>query len=113
MPLDLTDNFLRVDLGLPVLDIGDRTAADAVEEHPTDSGPGEYLLYLDGRPVAGQPTVVGDDAPAVGLEAGDRSAACGFHVRTASLACSNGDQAPGYPVCPHEFISCNGKAVAK
>ncbi|MCL4465478.1 MAG: DEAD/DEAH box helicase family protein [Chloroflexi bacterium] len=31
---------------------GDRTAADAVEEHPTDSGPGDYLLYLDGRPVA-------------------------------------------------------------
>jgi len=31
---------------------GDRTGADAVEEHPTDSGPGDYLLYLDGRPVA-------------------------------------------------------------
>ena len=31
---------------------GDRTAADAVEEHPTDSGPGDYLIYLDGRPVA-------------------------------------------------------------
>ena len=31
---------------------GDRTTADAVEEHPTDSGPGDYLLYLDGRPVA-------------------------------------------------------------
>lgn len=31
---------------------GDRTAADAVEEHPTDSGPGDYLLCLDGRPVA-------------------------------------------------------------
>jgi len=31
---------------------GDRTAADAVEEHPTDSGPGDYLLYLDGQPVA-------------------------------------------------------------
>ncbi len=31
---------------------GDRTPADAVEEHPTDSGPGDYLLYLDGRPVA-------------------------------------------------------------
>jgi len=31
---------------------GDRTPADAVEEHPTDSGPGDYLLYLDGRPAA-------------------------------------------------------------
>ena len=31
---------------------GDRTAVDAVEEHPTDSGPGDYLLYLDGSPVA-------------------------------------------------------------
>ncbi|HLE30492.1 MAG TPA: DEAD/DEAH box helicase family protein [Anaerolineales bacterium] len=31
---------------------GDRTSADAVEEFPTDSGPGDYLLYLDGRPVA-------------------------------------------------------------
>lgn len=31
---------------------GNRTAADAVEEFPTDSGPGDYLLYLDGQPVA-------------------------------------------------------------
>lgn len=31
---------------------GDRTPADAVEEFPTDSGPGDYLLYLDGQPVA-------------------------------------------------------------
>ncbi len=31
---------------------GDRTAADAIEEYPTDSGPGDYLLMLDGKPVA-------------------------------------------------------------
>ncbi|MBF8282386.1 MAG: restriction endonuclease subunit R, partial [Anaerolineales bacterium] len=31
---------------------GNRTPADAVEEFPTDSGPGDYLLYLDGQPVA-------------------------------------------------------------
>ena len=31
---------------------GDRTPADAVEEYPTDSGPGDYLLFLDGTPVA-------------------------------------------------------------
>src|SRR5574337_680931 len=31
---------------------GNRTAADAIEEFPTDSGPGDYLLYLDGQPVA-------------------------------------------------------------
>src|SRR3972149_2259673 len=31
---------------------GDRTPADAVEEFPTDSGPGDYLLFLDGKPVA-------------------------------------------------------------
>lgn len=30
----------------------DRTAADAVEEFPTDSGPADYLLWLDGQPVA-------------------------------------------------------------
>ncbi|MEK6575416.1 MAG: DEAD/DEAH box helicase family protein [Chloroflexota bacterium] len=31
---------------------GNRTAADAVEEYPTDSGPADYLLFLDGKPVA-------------------------------------------------------------
>jgi type I restriction enzyme R subunit len=31
---------------------GDRTPADAVEEFPTDSGPADYLLHLDGQPVA-------------------------------------------------------------
>jgi type I restriction enzyme R subunit len=31
---------------------GNRTAADAVVEFPTDSGPGDYLLILDGKPVA-------------------------------------------------------------
>jgi type I restriction enzyme, R subunit len=31
---------------------GDRTAADAVEEYPTDRGPSDYLLTLDGKPVA-------------------------------------------------------------
>ena len=31
---------------------GNRTAADAVEEFPTDSGPGDYMLMLDGHPVA-------------------------------------------------------------
>jgi type I restriction enzyme R subunit len=31
---------------------GDRTAADAVAEFPTDSGPADYLLHLDGQPVA-------------------------------------------------------------
>jgi type I restriction enzyme R subunit len=31
---------------------GNRTAADAVEEFPTDSGPGDYMLFLDGQPVA-------------------------------------------------------------
>lgn len=31
---------------------GDRANADAVEEYPTDSGPADYLLFLDGRPVA-------------------------------------------------------------
>ncbi len=31
---------------------GDRTAADAVEEFPTDSRPGDYLLYFDGHSVA-------------------------------------------------------------
>ena len=31
---------------------GDRTAADTIEEYPTDSGPGDYLLMLDGKPVA-------------------------------------------------------------
>ncbi len=31
---------------------GDRTAADAIEEFPTDSGPADYLLFLDGKPVA-------------------------------------------------------------
>ncbi len=30
---------------------GDRTPADAIEEYPTDSGPGDYLLMLDGKPV--------------------------------------------------------------
>ncbi len=31
---------------------GDRTAADAVEEFPTESGPADYLLHLDGQVVA-------------------------------------------------------------
>jgi len=31
---------------------GHRTAADAVEEFPTDSGPGDYMLFLEGHPVA-------------------------------------------------------------
>ena len=31
---------------------GDRTTADAIEEYPTDSGSGDYLLMLDGKPVA-------------------------------------------------------------
>ncbi len=31
---------------------GDRTTADAVEEYPTDSGPADYLLFLDSKPVA-------------------------------------------------------------
>jgi type I restriction enzyme R subunit len=31
---------------------GDRTAADSVEEFPTDGGPRDYLLILDGQPVA-------------------------------------------------------------
>jgi len=31
---------------------GNRTAADAVEEFPTDSGPDDYMLMLDGHPVA-------------------------------------------------------------
>ena len=31
---------------------GDRTDADAVEEFLTDAGPGDYLLMLDGKPVA-------------------------------------------------------------
>lgn len=31
---------------------GNRTSADAVEEYPTDSGPADYLLHLDGQPVA-------------------------------------------------------------
>jgi type I restriction enzyme R subunit len=31
---------------------GDRSLADAVTEYPTDSGPADYLLWLDGQPVA-------------------------------------------------------------
>lgn len=31
---------------------GDRAAADAVEEYPTDSGPTDYLLFLNSKPVA-------------------------------------------------------------
>ncbi len=31
---------------------GDHTRADAIEEYPTDSGPGDYLLMLDGKLVA-------------------------------------------------------------
>lgn len=33
-------------------DKGDRSSADAVEEFPTDNGPADYLLFLDGKPVA-------------------------------------------------------------
>ncbi len=33
-------------------DKGDRSSSDAVEEFPTDNGPADYLLFLDGKPVA-------------------------------------------------------------
>ncbi len=47
----LTDVGWRV-VSLAHWQAGDRTAADAVEEYPTDSGPADYLLFLDGKPVA-------------------------------------------------------------
>ena len=53
---------------------GDRTAADAVAEFPTDSGPADYLLHLDGQPVADveakKISVDFIDAPVSGGQAG-------------------------------------------